>query len=204
MLNIKFETCRLILESLNPLSIRTCHSWVLTIIDEDDPCVILRDGRGCYKRKTFYENYPELEIEAKAFALNEASKKTCNFNAYFFAQFVDKTFREIYSDDVIYFANDSNVFIRSVESCRADLLNINCVDQNGVYIGLLDISKKLGLIDNSSSSKDFLLKELREMLLTHPAFDGVNTHLEKLAAEYNIKIIWCPKYHCELNPIEGV
>ena len=42
------------------------------------------------------------------------------------------------------------------------------------------------------------------MLLTHPAFDGVNTHLEKLAAEYNIKIIWCPKYHCELNPIEGV
>ena len=63
----------------------------------------------------------KLEIEAKAFALNEASKKTCNFNAYLLAQFVDKTFREIYPDDVIYFANDSNVFIRSVESCRADL-----------------------------------------------------------------------------------
>ncbi|CAF0907214.1 unnamed protein product [Brachionus calyciflorus] len=122
ILNIKFETCRLILESLNILSIRTCHSWVLTIIDEDDPCVILRDDRGCYKRITFYENYPELEIEAKAFALNEASKKTCNFNAYLLAQVVDKTFREIYPDDVIYFANDSNVFIRSVESCRADLL----------------------------------------------------------------------------------
>ncbi|CAF0906583.1 unnamed protein product [Brachionus calyciflorus] len=134
ILNIKFETCRLILESLNLLSIRTCHSWVLTIIDEDNPCVILRDGRGCYKPITFYENYPELEIEAKAFALNEESKKTY------------------------------------------------CVDQNGIYIGLLDICKKLGLIDNSSSSKDFFLKELREMLLTHPAFDGVNTHLEKLAA----------------------
>ncbi|CAF1121433.1 unnamed protein product [Brachionus calyciflorus] len=293
--------------------------WVLTIIDEDDPCVILRDGRGCYKRITFYENYPELVIEAKAFALNETSKKTCNFNAYLLAQFVEKTFREIYPDNVIYFANDSNVFVRSVESCRADLLkwgarfdkNTNRpyfegherddvkttrigfikyfldnkefyflqfmhfgihtwniplrkkrilishdestfrsvvmsafkwifpenvpffnkgrgqnimlslfmiqhnsndtfqlseteLDQNGVYIYLLDICKKLGLIDNSSSSKDFLLKELREMLLTHPAFDGVNTHLEKLAAEYNIKIISCPKYYYELNHIEGV
>lgn len=27
--------------------------------------------------------------------------------------------------------------------------------------------------------------------------------LEKLARSYNIKIIWCPKFHCELNPIEG-
>ena len=62
---IKSENFRLILESLNLLSIRTCQSWVLTIIDEDDPCVILRDGRGYYKRITFYENYPELELEAK-------------------------------------------------------------------------------------------------------------------------------------------
>lgn len=23
------------------------------------------------------------------------------------------------------------------------------------------------------------------------------------SAKYGIKIIWCPKYHCELNPIEG-
>ncbi|CAF1059779.1 unnamed protein product [Brachionus calyciflorus] len=89
---------------------------VLSNIDDDDPCVILRDGRGCYKRITFNENYPELEKEAKAFALNVAAKKTCDFNAYLLSQFVDKTFREIYPDDVIYFANDSNVFIKSVES----------------------------------------------------------------------------------------
>ncbi|CAF0995873.1 unnamed protein product [Brachionus calyciflorus] len=47
------------------MTVQTCHSWVLTIIDEDDPCVILRDGRGCYKRITFYENYPELEMKPK-------------------------------------------------------------------------------------------------------------------------------------------
>ncbi|CAM4852251.1 unnamed protein product, partial [Rotaria magnacalcarata] len=27
--------------------------------------------------------------------------------------------------------------------------------------------------------------------------------LEKLAAEYNVKILFSPKYHCETNPIEG-
>ena len=30
------------------------------------------------------------------------------------------------------------------------------------------------------------------------------TKLQKLANEYGVKIIFCPKYHCELNPIEGL
>ena len=25
-----------------------------------------------------------------------------------------------------------------------------------------------------------------------------------LASKYNVKIIYCPKYHCELNAIEGL
>jgi transposase len=63
--------------------------------------------------------------------------------------------------------------------------------------------KDLKLIDNSADSKSFSLAELREKLQTHPAFNGTNTHLEKLALKYGVKIIWVPKYHCELNPIEG-
>ncbi|CAF1017760.1 unnamed protein product [Brachionus calyciflorus] len=42
------------------------------LIDEDDPCVILRGGLGCSKRMTFYENYPELDIED--FLLKELRK----------------------------------------------------------------------------------------------------------------------------------
>ena len=41
-------------------------------------------------------------------------------------------------------------------------------------------------------------------MLSHPAFFEKNTRLEKLALRYKINIIWCPKFHCELNPIEGV
>jgi len=35
-------------------------------------------------------------------------------------------------------------------------------------------------------------------------FEERDTYLERLARQYDVKIIWCPKYHCELNPIEGV
>ena len=49
------------------------------------------------------------------------------------------------------------------------------------------------------------LAELRSKLATHKAFDNnQNTHLEKLAQKYGVSIVWCPKFHCELNPIEGV
>ena len=41
-------------------------------------------------------------------------------------------------------------------------------------------------------------------MLKHPAFSENNTRLESLAQRYKINIIWCPKFHCELNPIEGV
>ena len=41
-------------------------------------------------------------------------------------------------------------------------------------------------------------------MLSHPTFIEKSTNLEKLAIKYDIHIIWCPKYHCELNPIEGV
>jgi hypothetical protein len=48
---IQYEEVRLILLKLNLLSIQTCLSWLKTIIDEDDLCVILRNDRGKYKRE---------------------------------------------------------------------------------------------------------------------------------------------------------
>lgn len=70
---------------------------------------------------------------------------------------------------------------------------------------MLQIAKELNVIDQSVDSRQIKLPDLREKMLIHPAFsDNHNTNLEKLAFDYNVKIIWCPKYHCELNPIEGV
>ena len=81
------------------------------------------------------------------------------------------------------------------------MLSVACKEKNGNYRGLVAICKNLGLIKEAQPK--LLLPQLREILSTHVAFQDNNTHLEKLAAKYNINIIWCPKFHCELNPIEG-
>ena len=65
--------------------------------------------------------------------------------------------------------------------------------------GLLILAKELK-VDVDDKIK---LVELHQALSNHPAFRNVS-RLEKLAAKYQIKIIFNPKYHCELNPIEGL
>ncbi len=47
------------------------------------------------------------------------------------------------------------------------------------------------------------LPNLRDLMRTHPAFKA-NTKLEILAEKYNVKIVYLPKFHCELSPIEGL
>ena len=80
---------------------------------------------------------------------------------------------------------------------------VNCIDQNGDYRGLLEILKDLHLINADDEDSNYTLPKLREILNTHPAFDEENTALNQIANSYNGKIIWTPKFHCELNPIEG-
>lgn len=75
LLNLSYEQCDQLLADLRLLGIKRCHEWVDTIIDEEDLCVVLRDQRGCHKHVSFYDGYPELEAEAKAFAFNGASSK---------------------------------------------------------------------------------------------------------------------------------
>ncbi|CAF1225955.1 unnamed protein product [Didymodactylos carnosus] len=65
--------------------------------------------------------------------------------------------------------------------------------------GLVELRKDLG-IKLPDKAK---LKEIHEILSTHCAFQNV-TKLEMLAVKYSIKIIYCRKYHCELNAIEGL
>ncbi len=67
----------------------------------------------------------------------------------------------------------------------------------------MQICKELNLIESHLTSKDILLPKLRQKLAEHPAFIG-NSHLERLGSSFGNRIFYCPKYHCELNPIEGV
>ena len=67
----------------------------------------------------------------------------------------------------------------------------------GLSKGLMQISIELNL--NLNNLK---LPELRKELSKHPAFSN-QTKLEILAKKYNVKILFCPKYHCIINAIEG-
>jgi hypothetical protein len=91
-----WEKCKNTLKYLDLMSINQCHLWAKTIMDEDDICVILRDGRKGHKNNAFYEEYPDIESRAKAFAMEQASSKKASFRIQDLADYIDKTFREEY------------------------------------------------------------------------------------------------------------
>ena len=61
----------------------------------------------------------------------------------------------------------------------------------------------MGLIDENFEQGQNKLADLRKKLQTHPAFETNNARLKQLAVNYGFKVIWCPKFNFELNPIEG-
>ena len=65
--------------------------------------------------------------------------------------------------------------------------------------GLVELAKDL----NIPLTTHMTLSEIRALMSTHPAFQNVS-RLETLARKYQIKVIFVPKFHCELNAIEGL
>ena len=69
---------------------------------------------------------------------------------------------------------------------------------SGTSKGLKNIAVELGLqVDGMK------LGEIKALLKAHPAFEK-KTRLQAVCERYNVKLIYVPKYHCELNPIEGL
>ena len=83
------------------------------------------------------------------------------------------------------------------------LVSISCYflqsEHKGKSKGLVKLSKDLSMPISSSMK----LAEIGNILSNHSAFQNVSK-LEMLARKYQMKIIFCPKFHCELNAIEGL
>jgi hypothetical protein len=117
---IKYEFTKYILQVLNLHCIYSCSSWVQRMVDEDDLAIISEDKRGKFDRTVmFYELHPELELEAKNFALENIIKKEASFIARDLANFVNQRYYALYCPSNI--EPDSLHLIRSVESIRCDL-----------------------------------------------------------------------------------
>ena len=93
----------------------TAQNWSNTFLNENFDESI-SDKRGGRRGDSFYDIYPELEEEARAFAVIQCNQKAASFTAYELAQFIDKQYYEINEIQ----KNDSKL-VRSVESCRLDL-----------------------------------------------------------------------------------
>jgi hypothetical protein len=94
----------------------TTHKWADTFILGDFETFI-EEGRGGKHFDSFYDVYPELEIEAQLFAVEGCSRKTADFSVADLAKFVDDKFYEL-SGTV---KTSDNTLVRSETSCRLDL-----------------------------------------------------------------------------------
>ncbi|CAF4206429.1 unnamed protein product [Rotaria sp. Silwood2] len=93
----------------------TAHKWADRFV-EGDFDALEDDRRGGKHSDGFYDLFPELETEAKAFVIESCSRKSSDFSTVDLAKYLDKRFYEITQTSKI---NDA--LVRSVESCRIDL-----------------------------------------------------------------------------------
>lgn len=104
------------LQSIGGCKCQVAHGWAETFLDGDIDAFDT-DRRGGKRFDGFYDTFPELENEAKAFVLESCSKKSANFTTLDLAKYIDGKYYEIsgtlkMSDDAL---------IRSPECCRLDL-----------------------------------------------------------------------------------
>ena len=113
---ITWWDCDLFMKEIGALSSQTCQKWTDIFIsgDFDQFCM---DNRGGKRIEDFHEEFPELELEAKLFAIERCRNKSADFAAWDLANFVDQKYYEITNT-----TKDKNAnFVRSMQSCRLDL-----------------------------------------------------------------------------------
>lgn len=88
-----------VLETLNILTIQTCESWIKRIIQSEENVYIhMRDKRGRYKRTRFYETFPDIEKQARLYAIESASLKESSFTVNDLATYITLLFQYQYPE----------------------------------------------------------------------------------------------------------
>jgi hypothetical protein len=77
--------------SIRGMTARTSHKWgnILVTKDFDE---FINDDRGGKRGDSFWDSYPDLELEAKQFVIQECSKKEASFRGETLVRFVDDRF----------------------------------------------------------------------------------------------------------------
>lgn len=111
----------------------TARKWMKSFVNGDID-ELLNDGRGGKQTDSFYDVYPEIEVEARIFVTDACSRKSADFNIARLANFVTEKFHYVNST-----AKPDNVLVRSLGSCRLDLgrwgLKFDCNAQRPYFEG---------------------------------------------------------------------
>ncbi|CAF4204039.1 unnamed protein product [Rotaria sp. Silwood2] len=118
LLRITGQSCRFtddVLEKIGAFRRVHAHKWSEVFICGDFD-TFTADGRGGKMFPSFYDDYPGLEVEAKAFAIEGCSRKNASFTVGDLAKFVDEKFYELTQT-----VKTGDDLIRFEKSCRLDL-----------------------------------------------------------------------------------
>jgi hypothetical protein len=114
--NIKWEAVDEFLKDTGLMTAQTSHKWA-TIFIKGDYEEFSNDLRGGKQTDSFYDTFPDIEGDAKAFVVHACSQKSADFKAMDLAQFIDEKYYEV--TGIIKQSGDD--LIRSESSCRLDL-----------------------------------------------------------------------------------
>ncbi|CAF4162772.1 unnamed protein product [Rotaria sordida] len=98
------------------MSAQTSHKWA-TVFAKGDYEEFSNDLRGGKQTDSFYDTFPEIEGDARAFVVQICSQKSVEFKAADLAQFIDTKYYELTGIK----KQIGNDLIRSERSCRLDL-----------------------------------------------------------------------------------
>ncbi|CAM4873059.1 unnamed protein product [Rotaria socialis] len=122
--NISYEETHRFLKTIGGLTADVTHKWSNVFMNGNFDEFLI-DGRGGKRGDSFYDVYPELEVDAKAFAVLQCEQKAPSFTVYDLAQFIDKEYYEVNKINKV-----NSDLVRSVGSCRLDLRNWNARFEN--------------------------------------------------------------------------
>lgn len=113
---INWEDIDAYLRSIGFMTAETSHKWADTFLN-GDLNDFLNDSRGGKHSDSFYDRFPEIEADAKAFVAEACSKKSGEFKALDLAQFINTKYHELNDTG----DESSGLYVRSERSCRLDL-----------------------------------------------------------------------------------
>ncbi|CAF4244217.1 unnamed protein product [Rotaria socialis] len=96
-----------------------CETWrdCDSFMKEIDAFQFCTDNRGGKRIEKFYEGFPELELEAKLFAIERSLNKSADFIVWDLANFVDQKYYELTNT-----TKDKNAnFVQSIQLYHLDL-----------------------------------------------------------------------------------